>query len=285
MRCGLRLNFFSLLFRRPIVAAANLVLLCATSIVAQTPDSIVATPDTTAVALDTTIVVAEAVKPVEPVPVDLWKVGVDLALSAAKGNESFVIMTTGAQLLRREIEPFSLELDGQVRYGRSGGEDIARRAQGGIKFDFLPKGTWSPFVFGRADHDAMRNLRLRLQSGAGAKLTVLRDSTTNASISVAGLYDREQQVAQDPKILARWSWRAKAEKTLSGTVKVQHTTLYQPGWAAYHDYLLTLQTGISTRINRNVALTLAHSYERDSTPAVGTGPDDQALNVGLRFEF
>jgi opacity protein-like surface antigen len=131
----------------------------------------------------------------------------------------------------------------------------------------------------------MRKLDLRIQSGAGAKFTLLRDSTTEASLSVAGLYDREKLEDQSRTFLARWSWRAKGEKTLGGRVKVQHTTLFQPGWRALQDYLLTAQTGLSTKLNEHIALTVAYSYERDSTPAADAGPDDQTLNVGLRFEF
>lgn len=278
MLFGHRLNRPNLHLLRRSTLVAAISVMCGTALHAQTPDTVPQTPDTVAQSV-------EVVAVPKPPPIDAWKFGVDLALSAATGNQSFVIMTTGGQLVRREIEQFSLELDGQVRYGRSGGEDIARRAQGGVKFDFLPKGSWSPFVFGRADHDGMRRLQLRLQSGAGAKYTFWRDPTATASISVAGLYDREKLESQDRSILARWSWRAKAEKTLGGTVKVQHTTLFQPGWGELHDYLLTAQTAVNTKLNEHVALTIAYSYERDSTPAENSGPDDQALNVGLRFEF
>jgi len=292
MRFGLRVNSsFLHAFHDTRLVALVSTLVFALPVGAQIPDTIPVRPDTTVtadsvVSAPDTIPAVEVKAPPPPViPPDLWKVGVDLALSAARGNQSFVILTTGGQLVRREIEHFSLELDGQVRYGRNGGEEIARRAQAGIKFDFLPKGRWSPFVFATGDHDAMRKLQLRLQSGAGAKFTFLSNPTTTASISVAGLYDREKVREQEPKILARWSWRAKAERTLGNSVKVQHTTLYQPGWGTLHDYLLTTQTGINTKLNQHVALTIAYTYDRDSTPANSAGPDDQALNVGLRFEF
>ncbi|MBX6364877.1 MAG: DUF481 domain-containing protein [Gemmatimonadetes bacterium] len=259
--------------RKPRLATVPFLLLAALALPraarAQTPDSAAASP----------------APPPKPAP-DLWKVALNLAFTGASGNERYAMFTTGGEITRLQTDDFELSLDGRIRYGRSGGRDIARNLRGGIKFDLAPRGRWSPFLSATVEHDRLRDLDVRLQSGAGAKYTFWRgEGGGEASISLAGLYDCEDVRTEALKQMARWSWRVKGEKKLASGVRLRHTTLYQPVWDVPGDYLLSIVTAVDTPISQHIALSVSHDLERDATPPDSVRADDQVLNVGLKFEF
>lgn len=219
-----------------------------------------------------------------PAP-DLWRFRTDLALTATSGNEDFAVFTAGVQLQHLQVEVYEFELDTQARYGRSDGEDIARKLQGSVKFDFHPEARWSPFFFLQAEHDPIRSLSLRTQGGAGAKYTFWQEAASEYSLSLAALYDREKLVDLPAATLGRWSWRAKVEQGLAERLRISNTTFYQPVWDRPGDYLVTVRTELTTKMTENLSLNVMHLYERDSTPPVDIQPSDMTLTVGLRLEL
>lgn len=218
-------------------------------------------------------------------PPDRWKFGTDLALTATSGNQSFAILTAGAQLKHLQVERYELELDTQARYGRSEGEDIARRVQGSLKFDLHPEATWSPFFFVQAENDRFRSLSLRMQGGAGAKYTFWRDGNDEMSLSLAALYDRERLYDKPVTERGRQSWRGKVEKKLMDNLRFTNTTFYQPVWDKFDDNLISSRTTLSTRVSDHIALNITHVFERDSTPPEDVKATDQTFTVGLRIEL
>lgn len=218
-------------------------------------------------------------------PPDRWKFGSDLALTATSGNQSFAILTAGLQLKHLQVESYEFELDTQARYGRSEGEDIARKLQGSMKFDFHPEAVWSPFFFVQAEHDRFRSLSLRLQGGAGAKYTFWSEGDDEVSLSLAALYDRERLDDEPASERARWSWRGRLDKELATDLRFSNTTFYQPVWDRAADYLITSRTALSTRVTDHVALNITHLFERDSTPPEDVRKSDQTFTVGLRIEL
>jgi len=221
-------------------------------------------------------------------PVDSWSVQLELGFNGAMGNSSFTILRTGARVKHLETDKAEIELSGLVRYGTNDEKVIANDQKVSLKVDLWPRDTWSPFVFVDASRDVIRKLDFRSNGGAGAKYALWDGETGEASLSTALIWDYQNFILEPgsthagTESAARWSIRAKAEKTLSRTTTVEHTTFYQPVWDRASDFLVTMTTSVSTKVLRDVSLSLEHEFLHDSVPPPGVGPDDQKFSVLLK---
>jgi hypothetical protein len=217
-----------------------------------------------------------------------WNVQLELGFNGQVGNSSFSILRTGARAKHINPDHAEFEFATLVRYGMSDEKVIANDQKVSTKLDLWPQDTWSPFVFVDASRDVIRKLDFRSNGGAGAKYAFWDGDSGDASLSAAVIWDY-QNFRLDPgsdhaetESLARWSVRAKGEKTLSQTTTVEHTTFYQPVLDHGLDYLVTMTTSVSTMVLRDVSLSLEHEFLHDSVPPPGVGPDDQKFSVLLK---
>ena len=234
---------------------------------------------------------ASAPRPDSAVAPDRWKMGLDLLFTGTSGNESLVVLSTGARVTHLVKKDFELEGVVQARYGRSKGVEVARNLKGSLKFDLHPEARWSPFVYVQAERDPFRKLDLRAGGGAGAKYTAIRSKTSELSFSGGALLNYEElRTAAAPGVDplrrdARSTWRALARKELPSGFRVEQTTFVQPLLEDSGDYLLEAKTSAKARVTRAVAVTLTHTWQRDSTPPPQVRPDDHRVEMGLAVEF
>ena len=222
----------------------------------------------------------------EPQP--RWNVQLELGFNGSLGNSSFSILRTGGRAKHLKTDVAEFELSTLVRYGTSEEKVIANDQRVTTKLDLWPQATWSPFFFVDASRDVIRKLDFRSNGGAGAKYAFWKGESGNASVSAALIWDYQNfhldPDATDPetKSLARWSIRAKGEKTLSETTTIEHATFYQPAWDRTSDFVVTMTTSVSTKVLRDVSLSIEHEFLHDSVPPPGVGPDDQKFSVLLK---
>ncbi len=220
---------------------------------------------------------------------DSWNVQLELGFNGAMGNSKFTILRTGASAKHLHTDVAEFEISTLVRYGSSDQKVIANDQRLSLKLDLWPGDRWSPFVFVDASRDVIRKLDFRSSGGAGAKYTFWSEEGGSASLSGAVLWDY-QDLHLDPgstqagtESLARWSWRAKVEKTISESTTVENATFYQPAWNRASDFLVTTTTSVSTKVLEDVSLSLEHEYLHDSRPPPGVVPDDQKFSVLLKL--
>lgn len=222
---------------------------------------------------------------------DRWKMGVDLLFTGTSGNESLVMLSSGARITHLVRKEFELEAAVQGRYGHNRGTPVARNVKGSLKFDLHPEARWSPFVFLQAERDPLRKLDVRAGGGAGAKYTVARSKTAELSFSGGALLNYEElRTADAPGVDrlrhdARASWRARAKRELPSGFRFEQNTSFQPLLEDGSDYLLEARTTGRARVTRTVAVTLSHTYQRDSTPPPEVHPDDHRVEMGVTVEF
>lgn len=217
-----------------------------------------------------------------------WSVQLELGFNGAMGNSSFSILRTGARAKHLQTDVTEFEIATLVRYGMSDSKVIANDQRVSVKLDLWPQATWSPFVFVDGSRDVIRKLDFKSNGGAGAKYAFWDGESGDASLSAALIWDY-QNLRLDPgsdhpetESVARWSLRAKAEKTLSETTTVEHTTFYLPVWDRSSDFLVTMTTSVSTKVLKDVSLSIEHEFLHDSVPPPGVGPDDQKFSVLLK---
>jgi N-acetylated-alpha-linked acidic dipeptidase len=219
-----------------------------------------------------------------------WGVSVDLGFNGSRGNTALTVFSTGIGVKHLVTDEFRLEWNGAVRYGESEGDVVARNLRSQVSFDFNPDADVSPFFYMDAERDPFRRMRLRTDGGAGAKYTFWRQRNEEVSLSVAGLYSRQEFFPLPSGELtprrsnARWSGRGRVRRQL-GTARVEHTSFMQPVLDQLSDYTYDATTRLSTKLNERVSLTLTHLYKHNSQPPPGVVREDQSIQAGITVQF
>lgn len=226
----------------------------------------------------------------EPPPApDRWKTAAEFTLTDAGGNRDLTVLTTGLSLRHLRTELFAFELKLEARYGSAGDSTVVKNYKGTFTFDIGPRARWSPFLYSRAEHDPLRHLDVRINSGAGAKYRLYREeSRGEAAVSLAMLHSYEALIAREtpePTASARWSLLLNGQRQLHEGVTLSHRTQYQPVFDEPGDYLLTLDTALKVLLSSHVALSISHEFNRDTTPAPDVGADDRLLKAGVIVEL
>jgi hypothetical protein len=223
---------------------------------------------------------------------DVWRSQVEFGFSGASGNTDFSILRLGASVVRTQQEEFELEVSGRVRWGTSDGNVIANDMETTAKFDWAPQSDWSPFVFATAGRDRVRNVNGRVLGGGGAKWTFSRwGEVSKASLSLAAVRDYESfhrsagSAARGSESAGRWSLRFKADHRFGSSATFQHVLFWQPRMSDAKDYVLDLETSVSTELLTNLSLVVSHSYIHDEIPPPEAFKDDMRLEVVLRVRL
>jgi N-acetylated-alpha-linked acidic dipeptidase len=236
-----------------------------------------------------------AVRPPRPpappaAPPSRWGVTVDLGFNGSRGNTALTVFSTGIGVKHLITDEFRLEWNGSIRYGESEGEVVARNIRSQINFDFNPDAAVSPFFYANAERDPFRRMRLRTDGGAGAKYTFWRRSNDEVSLSVAGLYSRQEFFplpsgeVTPHRSNARWSSRGRLRRQF-GSARLDHTSFFQPVFDRIHDYNYDATTRLSTKLNERISLALTHIYKNNSRPPGGVVREDQSFQAGVTVQF
>ncbi|HSJ06564.1 MAG TPA: DUF481 domain-containing protein [Longimicrobiales bacterium] len=219
-----------------------------------------------------------------------WDVAVDLGLNAAKGNTDLTVLSTSLGVKHLVTEEFRLEWSGSIRYGESEGEVVARNVRTQLSFDLHPDAVVSPFFYADMERDPFRRMRLRSDGGAGAKYTLWRRGSEEASLSIAGLYSRQAFFPHatgeitPARTDARFSGRGRVRRHF-GDARVEHTSFFRPVLDELNDYTYDATTRVSTKLNDMVSFTFTHTYRHNSVPPDGVGREDQSFQAGIRVQF
>lgn len=219
----------------------------------------------------------------------LWDLALDVAATSASGNEDLTVVVSDLKVTRLVPNIVELVFAGRNRYGESGNEVVARSVRGSARFNFRPQGSWAPSLFVTAENDRFKRLDLRLNAGGGALYTFVNVDTHEYSLSGSALYSYENlappegSTEETVEEHARLQWQFNGRQRLTENLEATQVTRWEPVWDHARDYLLETETGLRVRVTRNLALSLSHVYQRDSTPPAEVTPDDQIVKLGLNF--
>jgi N-acetylated-alpha-linked acidic dipeptidase len=219
-----------------------------------------------------------------------WAATLDLGFNGSRGNTTLAVLSTGFGIKHLITDEFRFEWNGNLRYGESEGEVVARNVRSQVSFDLDPGGAVSPFFFADAERDPFRRMRLRTDGGAGAKYTFWERRNEEVSLSLAGLYSRQEFFPRPNgdvtphRTNARWSGRGRVRRQFDD-VRIEHTSFFQPVYDRLSDYNYDATTRIGTRLNERISLTFTHVYKHNSTPPEGVVREDQSFQAGITVQF
>ncbi len=238
-----------------------------------------------------TVAKPEPPKPPPPPP-DRWALSTELSLTDQSGNSTLRVFTGALKFSHREKKQYRLDGNIQSRYGRSGGEVVARNYYSSLGFDLHPGGHWSPFLSGEAERNPIKRLDLRINGGAGANYVPFEGGDRTATVSLGLLYSYENLAAADDetpepdaRLLARWNVKVQGQQKLQSSVVLNMLSLYQPAWGEMHDYLLRTEAGAKVSLTKRLALSVQYQLNRDAEPPEGVSPNDRMLKTGFVVDF
>lgn len=219
-------------------------------------------------------------------PPDSWSAVVDLAFSAASGNDQTMLLSSGFKVAHLQTERFILEVSGAVRYGRSEGREVARNLKSGAELNAVPGARLSPFVKVTGERDPFRKLDLRSGGHVGMKYSLWRSPMGSAQFSVAALYSYESFTNPGGPPLesrenARWSWWFKGSRKLGDRLRLENSTTYEPVWNRSSQFFFSSTSSANVPMSDQIAVFLSHEYAHDSMALPDVKKDDQLLKMGL----
>ncbi|HKJ92923.1 MAG TPA: DUF481 domain-containing protein [Longimicrobiales bacterium] len=233
--------------------------------------------------------VLDSVRAPAPAPTRLWRLELDMAMNSSSGNNQLTVVTSDAKISRTIPTVVAVTFDGRAEYGRSGGEQVARDLKASLQFDFRPAGHWTPALFVTGEQDPFKRLNVRLNAGVGGTYVLSREGPTQMSVSAAALYNYEELLpAPDSTRIstqqnARWKCLLQGTQRLTDDMQVSEKTSYEPVWDYAGNYLLETNTALRMRVTENLALSITHVFQRDSTPPSDVLADDQSVKMGVNF--
>jgi hypothetical protein len=225
--------------------------------------------------------------------VDEWAVATELGVNAARGNSVYSMLTSGLRVTHLNKNHFELDWNTALTYGEGNGKVIARRMLTGLKADYRPTATWSPFVFSTIERDRIRRLDLLSNTGIGAKWTYFRNAAGAASVSLAAIHSYKAIMVQTPappgieprSTTARLSLRPKVVQRHPSGVSIEQTSFFQPAVDDAADYMIESSTRINFVLTRTSSMFVQHSYRADSRPPLGIKREDHLLVAGVKVSL
>lgn len=219
----------------------------------------------------------------------LWDLALDVAATSASGNEELTVVASDAKVTRLVPDIVELVFTGRNRYGESRGQVVARSLRGSARFNFRPQGHWAPSLFVTGEQDTFKRLDLRLSAGGGALYTFVNEERMQYALAGSALYSYEDLLPPEGSTEetiqehARWQFQFNGRQRLTEDLELTQTTQWEPVWDRASDYLLEAETGFRVRVTQNLALSISHVFQRDSTPPAEVKADDQVVKMGLNF--
>lgn len=168
-------------------------------------------------------------------------------------------------------------------------EETNFEINGGLKFDYLQYGKYSPFLACEMLTNKYKGYNLKMSGLAGIKYRIfVIPSICDYSISAAFVYDWTDFTDSTvlPNNNYRISIRPKIKQRLAENLTLLSLTFYQPSVLDFDDFIIHNTTKLQTKITKKMFLDLAFSYEyRSRVPSENYKHHDIMSEVSLRLKF
>ena len=212
-----------------------------------------------------------------------WNIGLDTGFNYFFGSTELLQFMFQNDVSHRS-KTYEFAFNNMFWYGFSENRRTVNHGSERIKFDYLPLGRWSPFIFLGHEFDEFRKIRNRINSGSGLRISFLRDKRFNISLSEAILYEYENNRIRGITKIGRSSERFKAVAKLNDAVSLYFVLFHQPNLADFmDDYRIIERFWITVNISTRLSLKFVFNFEYDNKPGQGVrrkyGYQDTRLSI------
>jgi hypothetical protein len=168
----------------------------------------------------------------------------------------------------------------------------ARAPSLSLGLDYRPFFRYSPFWFGTVESSLQQRLARRYDLGIGEKVTFIRTTAEELSLSLAFLFEHTRAGAADSLVPVandrqRWSLRFRLRRGLTRTLSASHVTFYQPTVDHPGSYTVDTVTELQDHLGSSISLTvtLRDRFDSDARLRGALSNHDGQMLFGLRTAF
>lgn len=214
-----------------------------------------------------------------------WDIKFSLGSSYYGGNVEKFDLNSSANISHAD-SAFEYSSFAKITYSQVNSNKTNQELSGGVKFDYRPYATFSPFFALSAYNNEYKDIKLRLSALLGIKYTFYKTSKSDFSISGAGLYENEMYESEmEDKNILRLSIRPKFKQKIGEKTQLQHITFYKVNVEDGHDYLIESETSLTNRLIGKIDINISSQYTYDNDPPELVEKTDVALITSLVFNF
>lgn len=196
-----------------------------------------------------------------------WKAELGLGAFRYTGNTDKFDFHTNAQISHTD-STFEYSSFLKAAYGETSGRKNKQEYSGGVKFDYKPHSTLSPFLMFKAYTNRFKDIDLRFTSLAGLKYRFYESEKADYSISAAMLYDIEKYHETTPnKEKTRVSFRPKIKQHIGENIYFEHFTFFMYNVQDWQDYIIESHSKLSVKVNSHFSLSVKYEYNYESRVA------------------
>lgn len=218
-----------------------------------------------------------------------WTTKLSLGAYYYTGNTDKFDFASDFQLTRKDsLIESKLFIKGA--YGEVSSVKNKQELKAGLKFDYKPKSTFSPFVLLSLYNNEFKHINYRISSLVGAKYLFYSTEKSNYSLSFALQYDTEQYdkgfndlgeaISDSTASKFRLSVRPKFKQKIGDNIDFLAVVFYQPNLHEFNDdYLLEGNFALSTKLLKNLALKISYNFDYESL--LEENPEVEAFNTSF----
>jgi putative salt-induced outer membrane protein YdiY len=160
-----------------------------------------------------------------------------------------------------------------------------RRGEGRIRYDYEFVTKTSMFYLERLSFDEFQDLDLRAEEQAGVNRRLMDRNRLGLSADagvarVDSFYEEAEDEGDFGLILG-----GHAFWTIVGSLKLTQDVEYRPAFADFDRYLLSSETGLSTKLSENWQVRLLYQIHYSSQPPEDVEQTDRNLALTLGYSF
>ncbi len=142
-------------------------------------------------------------------------------------------------------------------------------------------------AFTQIQDDKISKLKYRFLTGAGARITLTKDSKFRAFAGVLPMYEFEEidDASSTINKAVRISQYLNMSLDLSDNSSIYTTTYFQPVWNGWSDARLHNETKLEFDITDKLNFNITNTYSWDAEPPAGAPERKLELKLGLGYEF
>tara|TARA_B100000609_G_scaffold199680_1_gene206370 strand:+ start:15605 stop:16198 length:594 start_codon:yes stop_codon:yes gene_type:complete len=187
-------------------------------------------------------------------------------------------------------------LSGQGGLGIKSDERFVARAFSHVRYRYMFLKRLGAETFGQLEYNEFWRMAARRLAGLGAVFRVRPLKQLSVMFGTAYMFEYNQYSDSfqypgggNEKIFHRWSNYIRLKFQLDKILFFQHTTFFQPSFEDFADWRLLVDTSLSIKLKKWLAITISHVLSYNSIPPVGgattVSPLDSSLLVGLTSTF